>query len=68
MVAALDDVVLFDATLNVTVPLPSPDEPLVIVTQAALLDAVQAQPDPLVTLKLPLPPAAAKSWLAGEIA
>ncbi len=44
MVAALDDVVLFDATLNVTVPLPLPDEPLLTVSHPPALTAVQAHP------------------------
>ena len=33
-------------------PLPEPEAPLEIVTQAALLTAVQAQPEPVVTLTL----------------
>lgn len=46
--------------------MPLPDAPAVIVTKAALLVAVHAQPDPAVTETLPLPPAAAKLVLAAD--
>jgi hypothetical protein len=41
-----------------TVPLPLPDAPAEMVTNVALLVAVQAQPLPAVTGTDPLPPAA----------
>ena len=53
------------ATEKLTDPLPLPLAPAVIVIQAALLAAVQAQPVVVETLVLPLPPAAAKFWLPG---
>jgi hypothetical protein len=46
----------FAATLKVTVPLPEPLEPLVIVIQLAELAAVHAQPPTAVTAKVPVPP------------
>ena len=50
-----------------TLPLPVPLAPPVTVIHAALLAAVQAQPAPAVTALLPVPPAAAKASLVGEI-
>jgi hypothetical protein len=46
----------FAATLYVTVPMPDPLAPAVIVIQAALADAVHEQLVPVVTLKEPVPP------------
>jgi hypothetical protein len=47
--------------------LPLPEAPLGIVSQAALLDAVQVQPDPAVTATatLPLPAKAGREAVAG---
>ena len=55
-VAALDRVPGFAMTLNVTVPDPVPVVLLVIVTQAALLEAVQLQPEDVVMVTEPVPP------------
>ena len=60
-------VAVFAATLNDAVPLPVPLAPPVTVIHAALLAAVHAHPAPAVTVLLPLPPAAAKESLVGEI-
>jgi hypothetical protein len=49
---------VFAATLKLTVPLPLPLAPAVTVIHAALLVAVHAQPVVVVTLVLPVPPAA----------
>jgi len=57
----------FAETEYVTVPFPLPPPPPVIVMNGALLVAVHAQPAGAVTPTLPLPPEAAKTWLAGEI-
>ena len=53
----------FEATLKLTVPLPLPFAPPVIVIQTALLTAVQVQPLPAVTFTLLLPPMTPKFWL-----
>jgi hypothetical protein len=58
---------VFAATVNVTEPLPDPVAPPLTVIHAALLPAVQLQPVAAVTALLPLPPAAVKDWVAGEI-
>jgi CHAT domain-containing protein len=50
-----------------TVPSPLPLVPEVIVIQESMLTASQSQPFAVVTLKLPLPPAALKFWLLGVI-
>ena len=51
-----------------TEPLPAPLAPEVMVSHAALLDAVHAQPAPAVTETAdPLPPAAPIDWLVGAI-
>jgi hypothetical protein len=50
-----------------TVPLPVPELPDVIVTHEALLAAVHAQPAPAVTDMLPAPPDARNDWFVGEI-
>jgi hypothetical protein len=60
-------VAVFAATLNPTLPDPDPDAPLVTVIHDALLLALHAQPVAAVTLLLPVPPAAVKDWLEGEI-
>ena len=53
-------------TLNMTVPLPLPLAPLVIVSQlVSLLTAVHAHPFGTVTLVEPVPPAAPTVWLVG---
>ena len=58
IVPVRDVVAEFADTVNVTVPLPDPLAPPVIVIQVALLAAVHAQPLPLVTVnELVLPPA-----------
>jgi len=56
---AVRDAPVFAATVKLTVPLPLPDPPLVIVTNVALLVAVHVQPVPAVTGTEPVPPAAA---------
>ena len=61
------DATVFAATLKPTVPLPEPVAPLVTVIHAALLAAVQAHPVAAVTLLLPVPPAAVKDCVVGEI-
>lgn len=48
------------ATVNVTLAGPVPLLPVLMVSQELLLVAVQVQPDPVFTLTLPFPPAAAK--------
>ena len=55
------------AALNVTVALPVPLALLVRVSQAALLVAVQAQPEPAVSAVVEEPPAAAIVLDVGEI-
>ena len=55
------------ATVKPALPLPEPLAPLVTVIQLALLVAVQAQPAPLVTFTVPVPPAATKSCELGAI-
>jgi hypothetical protein len=57
---------LVAAALNCTVPLPEPLPPAVIVIHGSWLAAVQAQPDPLVTPKLPEPPFAGTLVLEDE--
>jgi len=66
-VAVLAVVVVLDAAVNPTLPEPEPLAPLVIVTQEALLVAVQLHPVAVVTITVPLPPAAGSDWLVGEI-
>jgi hypothetical protein len=50
-----------------TVPLPVPELPDVIVTHEALLAAVHAQPAPAVTVTLADPPDEENDWLVGDI-
>jgi hypothetical protein len=61
------DVPVFAATVNPTVPGPFPLDPLVIAIQLRLVDAVQAQPAPALTLLVPVPPADENDWLVGLI-
>lgn len=61
-------VVVFAATVNVTVPLPDPVVEPVRVTHAALVVALHAHPGADVIENEPLPPAAPTDWEAGEIA
>jgi hypothetical protein len=55
------------ATEKVTVALPVPLAPAVMVIQAAPLVAVQLQPLLVATLELPLPPPEGNEALAGEM-
>jgi hypothetical protein len=50
-----------------TVPFPLPLLPEVMVIQAALLEADQAQPAPAVTITFPAPPVEGNNLLTGEI-
>ena len=64
-------VAVLAAALNVTVAFPVPLAPLLIVSHAALLEAVQPQlvPPPVtVTSVFELPPPAGKERVAGEMA
>jgi hypothetical protein len=56
MVPVRGVVVVFAATVNVTVPLPDPLAPPVTLIQLALLVAVQAHPAPAAIEIEPLPP------------
>jgi hypothetical protein len=58
--------VVFGSTVNVTVPFPDPDAPLVTVIHALLVVAVHGQPAAAVTVLLPLPPDAVNDWLTGD--
>lgn len=49
---------VFAATLNPALPGPEPDAPLDTVIHDALLVVLQLQPEPAVTLVLPVPPVA----------
>jgi hypothetical protein len=66
IVALRDDVLVLAVALNVTVPLPVPLAPPVIVSHVALLAAVHAQPVPAVTLTEPPPPVLAIDALVAE--
>jgi len=68
MVPVRGVVVVFAATVNVTVPLPEPLAPPVTVIQLALLVAVQAHPVSAVIEMEPVPPAAGTDWEVGESA
>jgi hypothetical protein len=59
-VALRVDVVVFAATLKLTLPLPEPVAPVAMLAHAALLVAVQEHPVLVVTATDPEPPAAAK--------
>ena len=50
---------MFAATPYVTVPLPVPLAPAVTANQAVLVVAVHEQPDVVVTVRVPVPPAGA---------
>jgi hypothetical protein len=67
IVPARGVVVVFAATLKVTVPLPDPLAPLVTLIQLAPLVAVHAHPAPAVTEIEPLLPKAGTDWDVGEI-
>ena len=59
---------VFAATLNVTVPLPVPLAPELIVIHDAPLVAVHGHPPAAETVMgVPAPPAAATVWLVGEM-
>jgi hypothetical protein len=53
------------ATPTLTVPLPVPDVPEVIVIHGALLDAVHAHALAADTMNVKLPPAVGADWLVG---
>lgn len=57
----------FGCAVNETVPEPVPVEPLDIVTQDAALAAVQPHPELVVTVAVPVPPAAGNVTLVGAI-
>jgi hypothetical protein len=65
--AVLPSVVVLGAAVNPTLPEPVPAVPLETVTHDARLVAVQLHPEVVVTLTVPLPPAAESDRLAGEI-
>ncbi len=65
--AVLPSVVALGAAVNPTLPEPVPAAPPAIVTHDAPLVAVQLHPELVVTLTVPLPPAADSDRLAGEI-
>ena len=65
-VADRAEVEVFAAAVKLTVPLPEPLAPAVIVTHPALLAAVHEQPADAVTATLPEPPAATTVWDTGE--
>ena len=56
------------AAVKPIAPSPDPLAPCVIVIQAALVVAVQAQPSDEITAIEPLPPVFAMIWLVGEMA
>lgn len=64
--AVLPSVVVLGAAVNETVPVPVPDVLPEIVTHDAPLVAVQAHPGVVVTVTVPLPPAADSDRFAGE--
>jgi hypothetical protein len=56
------------SALNVTAPLPVPDDPAVTVNQSAFELAVQLHPAPVaVTVTVPLPPRSPTFWLVGAM-
>ena len=57
----------FASTMKPATPGPDPETPLLTVIQDALLIVPQAQPAPVVTVLLPLPPAGVNDWLVGEM-
>jgi hypothetical protein len=60
-------VVVFAATLKLTVPFAEPLDPPVTVTQLAPPVAVHPQPDVVVTATVPVPPVPANVWFDGEM-
>jgi len=64
-VRAVVPVLVVTLKVSVLVPLPLPPE--VTVSQLALLEEVQAQPDGAVTVTVPVPPATANAWLVAEM-
>jgi hypothetical protein len=68
MVPDLEDPFGLAETEYPTVPFPLPLLPETTAIQLALLEALQEQPLAAVTLTLPVPPAALKDLLAGEMA
>jgi hypothetical protein len=56
---------VFADAVKLTLPLPEPLLPLVMVSQAAPLVAVHVQPVPAVTVDIAFPPAAGTVWLSG---
>jgi hypothetical protein len=58
---------VFAPTLKLVLPDPEPDGPLVTVSHDALLAALHAHPEPVVTPLPPDPPAAVNDWVAGEM-
>ena len=65
LIVADRDVPLFALTENDTVPWPVPLAPDVIEIHDASFVAVHAQPLPVVTVMVPLPPSAPTDWLPG---
>src|SRR5438094_9244620 len=61
------DVVVFAATVYLTVPLPLPLAPAVTVIHAALLAAVHVQPVTVVTFAVAVPPAAGSDCVVGAV-
>ena len=57
---------MFAVAAKVRVPVPLPLPPDVTVSQLALLDDVQAQPDGAVTVIVPPPAAVVSDWLVAE--
>lgn len=66
IVPVREDPPVFGATLNATVPGPEPLAAPAIVIHAVLLDAVHAQPAPVVIETVPLPPVTGTDWLEGD--
>jgi hypothetical protein len=66
-VADRDRLPVLGATAKVTVLDPVPVAPPEIVTHGMRLEAVQLQPDVVVTVTVPLPPPGSNAWLVGEI-
>ena len=68
IVLVREDVALLAATEYETVPLPEPLAPPVTVIQPTLLAAVHAQPEPAVTVTVPLPAVDDRELLVGVMA
>jgi hypothetical protein len=66
-VAVRESVPVFAPAEKPTVPEPVPLAPLVRLTHVDPLDAVQLQLEGVVTVTVPVPPAAGSAWLVGEI-